>query len=302
MDWFILAAIPPFFWALTNFIDQYLTRTYFMGKPFIHMCFSVIAYILILAVIMLLHPSVLNIELLPALGLFALGPLFYTGLIPYVFAIQQEDASNALPLYQSVPFFTLIIGWMLFGEALTVSDILSGAIIIIGGMGMLWDFRNKLFSVRVFQFMILSSVIVSLYLVLLRHVSLDTHWITVTFWVMAGRFCTGLAYLAFKQEARAHIKGVLTSSRFSALGWDLLQHIGAFIATAFMVMAMAAAANTTSVALVNGLQPFFLLIFGVILGRVWPELFHKHLTDRYLVYRLGFLCLIFAGLFMLLKF
>lgn len=301
MEWFALALIPPFFWAATNFIDQYLSRRYFMGHPLAHSSFAVIGYILFLMAIAVYQPSVLSLSPGVAIKTILVGMLFYLGVIPYILAIQKEEASNALPLFQTVPFFTLVFGWILFRETMETSHIIAGIIIITGGMGMLWNFREKSFSVFVLGLMMASSAMIALHMVLLRHISADNlHWLTITFWVMTGQMLCGLTYAAFSSKARSIIKDALIHSKFRALGWDLLQHLCSFAAKAFLILAFAAAPNSTYVLLVNGIQPFLLIVFGVILGILAPSDFNRHIFDRFLGLKIIFIAMVFCGLILLL--
>ncbi len=301
MNWFVLALIPPFFWAATNFIDQYLSRRYFMGKPLAHSSFAVIGYGLFLIAIALYQPAVFSISPSTIIKTALIGTLFYVGVVPYILAIQKEDASNALPLFQTVPFFTLIFGWLLFQETMEIRHMIAGLVIICGGIGLLWDFRNKSFSFQVLGLMISSSVIIALHMVLLRSISTESiYWLTTTFWVMTGQMSCGLIYLCFSGKTRSHIKNVLIESRFEAFGWDLLQQSGAFAAKAFLILALAAAPSSTYVLLVNGIQPMLLMVFGITLGLLIPRHFNRHDFDRFLGIKIIFIAMVLGGLTVLL--
>lgn len=301
MGWFFFALIPPFLWASTNFVDQYIYRKYFIDRPFSHISFSMLAYGLILLLILPFSPSVLDITPKEMMTLTFIGVIFFTGLAPYIKALQEEDASNALPLFQVIPFFTVILGWLILGETIDTSDFLAGILIITGGIGMLINFNKGLFSKKVFFLMLLSSLIVALHMVLIRAAAIeDLSWLTVTYWVLFGRMFSGIFLVSASSRIRRDVLGTIRSSRGRALALDFLQNIGGFLATSFLVIAMSKAPASTYVMLVNGLQPLFLILISLALGALLPHHFRAHYRDRYLLFRFGFLIIIISGLAILL--
>lgn len=301
MSWFILAAIPPFFWALTNFVDQFLARRFFPNQSFSLLSFSTIAFGLLIIALAFLQPFVLNIEAGTAITLMALGILFYTGVVPYIFALQEEEASNAAPLFETIPFFTAIIGVFFLREHFQIKDIIAGLIVIAGGMGILWDFENKFFSKKVFIYMIIASILIATYKVILQQFSItELHWVTIVYWTLCGRFLiAALTFIAFP-SIRKNVFHVLKEAPYTAIAIDLAQHVLAFLALIFTVMAMAKAPNATFVMLVGALQSIFLIGIGVLLSFILPQYFKRASYLKHIAIKFMMVALIFGGLVLLI--
>jgi len=303
MSWYILAMIPPFFWAMTNFVDQFLARRFFPNQSFSLLSFSTIAFGVLVIALAFIRPSVLEIDPVIALSLTALGLFFYTGVVPYIFAIQQEEASNAAPLFETIPFFTAIIGWVFLKEQFELKDIIAGLVIITGGMGILWNFENKFFSKKVFALMVSASIVMAIYTVILQQFSItDLHWMTIVYWTLCGRFLiAAFTFLAFK-PIRQNVISVLKQAPVTAIIVDLSQHILAFLALIFTVMAMAKAPNATFVMLVSSIQSIFLIVIGVALSFILPQYFKRASYIKHIALKFLFVGFIFGGLALLIAY
>lgn len=166
---------------------------------------------------------------------------------------------------------------------------------------MLWDFKTRVFPVAVFFMVMGSSALIALHMVVLNHFAkADLHWLDVLFWVTSGKSLLAFIHICTFRTPKHHILSTIQSSKGKVILWDLLNQFFSIAATAFLILAMAAAPNTTFVLLVNGVQPLFLTVLGLCLGYFNPEFFYKRAFDRYLSIRLGFLVLIFSGLYMLI--
>lgn len=301
MSWFILAAIPPFFWALTNFVDQFLARRFFPDQSFSLLSFSTIAFGLLVIALTFIQPFVLNVEVGTAISLMALGILFYTGVVPYIFALQEEEASNAAPLFETIPFFTAILGVFFLGEHFQTKDIIAGLIVIAGGMGILWDFENKFFSKKVFIYMIIASILIGTYKVVLQQFSItDLHWVTIVYWTLCGRFLIAAFTFIMFPPIRKNVFRVLKEAPYTAIAVDLAQHVLAFLALIFTVMAMAKAPNATFVMLIGALQSIFLIGIGVFLSFILPQYFKRASYLKHTALKFVFVSFIFGGLVLLI--
>lgn len=301
MSWFILAAIPPFFWALTNFVDQFLARRFFPGQSFSLLSFSTIAFGVLIAFLSFFQPDVLDIKMTAALSLMALGVLFYAAVVPYIFALQKEEASNAAPLFETIPIFTALMGWLFLGESFGSKDLIAGAIIVIGAMGILWDFENKFFSKTVFIYMITASFIFASYKVLLQQFSItDLHWLTIVYWTLCGRLLIALITFTFFPPIRKNVIRVLKEAPYTAIAVDLTQHTLAFLALVFTVLAMAKAPSATFVMLVGALQSLFLIGIGILLSFILPRYFKRASYIKHIAVKFIMVGLIFGGLVLLI--
>lgn len=133
MSWFYLALIPPALYATVNHTDKYLVRRYFpnagAGSLLI---FSSLIGAALFPFILIVKPDVLEVAPLHAILMIGNGILYIVALLPYLWAIQREETSVATPLFQTIPVFGYMLGYVFLGETLTRSEFAGSILILIG--------------------------------------------------------------------------------------------------------------------------------------------------------------------------
>ena len=297
MGWFTLAVLATIFYASTTYIDQYLSRKYFMGRPYSHVVFGGISNFMFLPIIYIAFPDVIAIPASHALTIIGVGLVFSISAIPYFLGLQKGDAAAAMPALQILPFFTLILGWLFLGEVLNWVQMLAGAVIIAGAILMQWDFKAKKFSRIVLFYILICAAIISVHLVLLREIAQDTPWYMIAFWFAFGYCLFGTIITAISRQARYTVYKTLVQSKGRALAIDFIQEILAMIGICLTTVAMTSAPTATHVTLTLGLQPVALLLLSLILGRFIPEWVEANTLDRVFIYRLIGAIVILMGLY-----
>ena len=135
MNWFLIALLPPIFWSLTNHIDKYLISKYFKGGAIgAVMIFSASIAILLLPIIIIIQPSVLQNFNISYLLIATNGTLYLLATLPYFYALEKDDASLTVPLFQMIPVFSFILGYIFLKETLNLTQIIGGVIIMISSI------------------------------------------------------------------------------------------------------------------------------------------------------------------------
>lgn len=301
MNWFFVALTAPLLWAISNHLDKYIISKYFkaggIGSVVIFGC---IFGFLSLPIIFLFNPNVLSISQINALILISLGIVSTLGLITYYVALNEDEPSNVVPLYQLIPITTYIISFIVLGETLNLRQILSGLLIVLGALLLSLDLTNKLprMKFKVLLLMIFSCIVASVEIATFKYVALqESFWVSV-FWGYVGSAITGLILFTSIRKYRVEIIRIIKNNRISILAINTFNEIINLVAYLIFMFA-ALSLNTTLVTLTNGFQPFFVFIIGVFLTLFFPKFGQESLLRKHLIQKIISIVIIFIGTYFL---
>ncbi len=302
MHWILIALIPPFVWSCSNIIDQYICRRYFDGSNLLFVFFFIGCTNLPFALgIPVFAPFVFDIPLSKILTLMLGGQFYMACLYPYFRALQSDDASVAVPIFQTIPVFTFLIGYVVLGETLNTNQMIAGLIIMLAAIGIAWDLEKKSLKIKTLLLMLITSLGFSAYTVFLRVHAPDLHWLVISYWAFAGWTVVGLAGLVVHRPTRQYIARMTRDTRGVMWVWGVLQEGFDNIATCALIMALALAPTAVHVTLVNGLQPFIAILLSGLVGLFVPHYFTPLRANRIFAVKLILCCVMFCGLYILTK-
>jgi uncharacterized membrane protein len=303
MNWFLIALIAPFFWAITNHIDKYLINRYFKsGGVGALMIFSAIIGVVLLPIIYLIEPDVIHLKTSFAIFMILNGILYVVGLLPYFYALAEDEASIIVPLFQLIPFFGYLLALVVLNENLTLLQIFASLLVISGAILISLDLtkeKNK-FKAKVFWLMVLSSFLVALNGLIFKFIALkENFWIT-SFWEYVGFSVAGIILLTFIKSYRNQFLFILKNNKIAVLSINGTNEILNIIAK--MVMNFATIlAPLALVWVINGFQPFFVFILGIILTIFSPTLGKESVLKKHLVQKFTAIVIMFIGVYFLNK-
>ena len=105
--WYFYALLGPAIWALLNHLDKYLLGRFFnqdAAGPVL-VVFTGFAGIVLAIAILLLDPPVFALASWQASFLIAAGALLVASYMPYMIALQRDEASIVASLYRLAPLF-----------------------------------------------------------------------------------------------------------------------------------------------------------------------------------------------------
>jgi drug/metabolite transporter (DMT)-like permease len=301
MTWLFFALLAPFLFALTNQIDKLLLARYFKHvKATTLLFYTVIASAIIAIGIGIFKPSVLSIPLLDAGLMFVAGILFYFAITPFIKALNIEEASRVIPIYQIQPVFAYIFGVVLFGETLTVSQAFAGIIIVAGAVLINLDLDNhRKFKVVVFGLVALSCLFYMLESVTFKFVGGHHGFWDAAFYQYLGTAVAGFLAFISSQKYRDDFKkvskkggvklltGAMTSAALS-MGGRMAFNYSLLLAPLVMVQ------------LVQGTQAIFVLIIGTLLALFIPKYGKENISRKHMVQKIVSIVIILAGTTLLL--
>lgn len=302
MNWILVALINPLAHALVNHIDKYLISRFMKGGSVgTLVLFSSLFSIIALPVIYFIHPNVFDtITLFRAVILMLNGAVLVAAIIFYLYALQDDEASYVAPLFQLVPIFSFILGFLILGETLTGNQMWAALLILAGSFLLSLELKGKKTYVKLKLLLLMtgSSACYALSAIIFKLIAVDQGFLDSLFWDLAGKFVFGLILFISIRSYHQQFIELLKSNRFSIIGLNLLNEAIALVGEVALVLAVLYA-PVVLVQSVSGLQPFFVLIIGIILTIIAPKISHESLQFKHLFQKTMGVIIIIAGVYLL---
>ncbi|KKS29175.1 MAG: hypothetical protein UV83_C0006G0026 [candidate division WWE3 bacterium GW2011_GWE2_43_18] len=296
-----MALLPPILWSVTNHIDKYLLTKFFnKGAVGSVMIFSASVSVLLLPVIAIIHPVVLQQFNLSYLLIVVNGSFYLLATLPYFYALDKDDASLTVPLFQMIPVFSFILGYIFLGEVLDINQILGGIIILVSSVFIslnLADIKKIHMKWDVFLLMVLSSLLYSLNFIFFKYFAVETDFFITSFWEYIGFGLFGLFLLIFIKSYRDGFISVLKTNKTQVLGVNITNEIVNIVAKISFNYA-SILAPVTLIWIINGLQPFFVFLFGIILTILFPRISKEDISRKTLAQRMFAILAITIGVYL----
>ena len=167
----IVGILASLLWGITNHIDKYMLSGISKSKNNIKvlLVFSTfIAGIVLTPLWLILSHFKVSISFISLVSVLIASFIYVLATYFYYKAIDKNDASLVVVMFQLIPVFSYILALILFKEQLSVNEIIGSIIIILSAVIISFDFNeknnNKKFKALVF--MILASLFYAIYFIL----------------------------------------------------------------------------------------------------------------------------------------
>jgi len=302
MNWFLTALIGPALWALVNHIDKYIISKYFTGRGVGSLVlFTSTSGLIISLFILIFGFSQIFIGYAGALVIGINGAILVAAFIPYLYALENEEASWASTLYQLIPVFGYVLGLIFLHEQLTTSQFLASLLVIVGAIAISLDFSQKLkLKAKPFWLMVLSSFMIAVNALIFKVVALEGNFWGTAFWEYIGGGIFGVLLFACIPLYRTQFIATIQRGKKTVLTINIvseLLNIGAKLAANFASLL----APLVLVWVVNGLQPLIVFIYGVLLTVFLPTLGKEDISKRTVVQKLSAMSVMLIGIYLLFK-
>ncbi len=303
LNWFLIALIAPILWSIVNHIDKHLLSRYFEGKGVgAIMLFSSLFSAVILPIIAFFyHSQIFNLPfydlaLLLLVGLISAGAFYF-----YLRAMDIEEASIVVPLFQLIPIFGYFLSFLIIGESLSIQQIMY-SLLIIAGIAILSveiDLEsNFIFRKKVLYFVASSSFLFALHDVLFKKVAVqDTFWVSA-FWQYAGLTIFGIFLFFISQHFRQEFLRMIKGHNLNILSLNIVSeslYILGNLANNFATLL----APVAIVLVVSSYQPLFVFIGGVFLTIFLPKIITEKISHKHLVHKSISILIIIIGSYLL---
>lgn len=303
INWFLLSLVAPVLWSIINHIDKYILSKYEKGRGVgALLLFSSLFSVIVLPFIGLIYRSkIFSISVADSLILVFAGLLGATAFYFYLKAMEVDEASVVVPLFQFDPIFGYILGFIFLNELLTRNQLLASILIIIGIISISVEIdedNNYKFKKRVFFLVIVSSFFFALSGVLFKKLALmDSFWVSI-FWQYVGITIFGILVLAFYKKFRDDFITMLSGPNLRFLSANIVSEI-LYVVGALANNFALLIAPVALVFVVNSYQPLFVFIAGIIFTIFTPGFVTEKITRRHLLHKLFSIVVILIGSYLL---
>ncbi len=253
-----------------------------------------------LAVLLFYHGNILGIGIINGIIIILNGALLIIAYIPYYYALNTEDASSVVPLYQTIPIFSFILGFLILKETITPFQAIAGIFIIFGAVLISIDFSKfKIgFKIKPLFLMLLSSLLIAVHFLIFKFIATEgTFWRTV-FWEYLGAAAVALYLLIFMNNYRREFVILIRENSFFVILINVINeilNIGGKLCANYATLLV----PLVIVNLANGLQPMFVFLIGLFITIFLPFLGKEEITKKHLTQRIVAIVILLVGTFML---
>lgn len=284
--WYLYALLGPAIWALLNHLDKYLLGRFFKQDAAgpVLVVFTGFGGVVLATAILLLGPPVVAVTSWQPFFLMGAGVLLVASYMPYMIALQRDEASIVASLYRLAPLFVFALSYLVLGESLRPRQIVGGLVTIVGSILLIVDLdkgRRRL-NLLTFSLMCAACLMSAGSAVLFKFTALKAGFWSAAFWQYIGAGIFSIALICSMPSYRHPLFTLLRSRNAYALvsftlggeALNLLANLAVGFAGLMAPLAL--------VSLVTGLHPLFLLAYGILITVFLPAFGREHITRRHI--------------------
>lgn len=295
----VITLFASFLWAITNHIDKYMlckidsstsnVKTLLLFSSFV-------AGIVLSPVWLLISMFQIQISILSLVFVFGAAILYILATYFYFKALEKNDASIVVVMFQLIPVFSYVFSLIFFKEVLSIKEIIGALIIISSAIIISFDFgktsnKNKLVALL---YMTTSSLLYSLYFICFDFAMRNGEYNAVAFWYQIGLLLVGICLISIK-SFRTDFKKMIKNNGRKIISLNITNEVINLIANLMVNFANLiiplALANT-----LNGFQGAFCFIIGTIGVMLFPKFFNEDLSKKNVIQKVSCIVLGIIGL------
>lgn len=298
----LFTIFASFLWGITNHIDKFLITGIEESKNSIKilLVFSTfIAGIVLTPIWLILSHFTVSISFISLISVLFASLIYVIATIFYFKAIERNDASIVVIMFQMIPVFSYILALILFKENLTIRQIVGSIIIILSAIIISFDFneKNNRKKFKALLFMTLSSLCYSIYFILFDIGIRNSSYYSCAFWYQIGFLIIGLILLLLKKYRIPFVNAIKKNGkRYFILNTtnEVINLIANLLVNYANLLIPIALVNV-----LNGFQGAFAFILGIIGTLLLPKYIKEDLSKRVVIQKIVCIFLGIIGLIIL---
>ena len=304
--WTLIGLAAVFMWVIGTYFDKYLLEKYFSsdqesedGGPGALIIFS--SYFSFAVVIFAYIFGIQEISFSLSTGLLGMliGILNGTWILMYLYALNRSTVEKVIPIFQLVPIFGLIFASVILGEFLLSKQIIAITILIFGALLILHYKRNSYLKIdtRTLGLMLGATALVALSETLFKFAALEANYWTAVFWTSAGFTLFGILLFFNVEKYRNEFSELLAVKTKHVMGANSANEVIDNSAELIFFFAITIG-PIVLVQSLNAYQPLLALMFGLMLGLIFPKYFSEETKGNLLQKIFGILIITVASIYL----
>lgn len=289
MLWVIFSILAALCWAIVNTVDKYII-TKWVKTPIVPLV--VMGFIdIIVAVLIFALKGFSELSYFYILLTLLAGGIYVGASFVYFKAIKKDEISRLVPLYQLEPLFVLLLATIFLGEFFIPLKYLGIFLLVAGSFLISYRPSKGIKFGRSIKFMIFAVFIFAVNAVFIKYLLNFADYWTIFSYARIGSFLALVPVIYFsipelKETVRKHGKKTLAIMSANSV----LNVLGVF----FITIA-ASLGFITLVRALTSLQPFFVLLFAIILSIFFPKILKEDINKKTIVLKVIAIILLIAG-------
>ncbi len=300
----IITLLASFLWAITNHIDKYMLCNIENPTSNIKTLLvfsSLIAGLVLSPLWLIVSKFQISISSISLAFVFMASILYLLATYFYFKALEKNDASIVVVMFQLIPVFSYVLSWVLFKETLTTNQMIGSLIIISSAIIISLDFesnsnKNKLTALIL---MIISSLMYALYFIFFDIAIRSSDYKAVAFWYQISFLLIGIILLCLKHFRKPFIEMIKNNGKKIAslnITNEVLNLMANLMVNFANLTIPLALANT-----LNGFQGAFAFIIGAIGVLILPKIFVEDLSKKIVIQKVFCIVLGIIGLIIMVN-
>lgn len=298
----LFTIFASFLWGVTNHIDKFMITGIEESKNSIKilLVFSTfIAGIVLTPIWLILSHFTVSISFISLISVLIASLIYIIATVFYFKAIEKNDASLVVVMFQMIPVFSYILALILFKENLTIRQIVGSIIIILSAIIISFDFneKNNRKKFKALLLMTLSSLCYSIYFILFDIGIRNSTYYSCAFWYQIGFLIMGIVLLLLKSFRIPFVNAIKKNGkRYLILNTtnEVINLIANLLVNYANLLIPIALVNV-----LNGFQGTFAFILGIIGTLLLPKYIKEDLSKRVVIQKIVCIILGIIGLIIL---
>jgi drug/metabolite transporter (DMT)-like permease len=298
--WYFYALFGPAIWALLNHLDKYLLGRFFREDAAgpVLVVFTGLAGIIVAITIVLFGQAVFTHAPRQVFFVMGAGAFLVASYIPYMIAMQRDEASIVASLYRLAPVFVFVLSYVVLGETLRLKQIVGAVVTILGSILLIVDPLQswRRIDLTTFGLMCAACLMNACTVIIFKSVALGASFWSSAFWEYIGSGIFSVTLIFSMPSYRRALFALLRSREACTLvpitvsgeALNLLANLAVGFAGLMAPLAL--------VSIVTGLHPFFVLGYGMLFTRFLPAFGRERLTPHDIVQKIVAISVMCAGI------
>ncbi len=300
MNWFFIALISPFVCSIIHHTDKFLLDKFSKhgGVGSLVLFSTLFPLIVVVFFLIFIRSNLISISSEHVFILIVTGIMSALSLVFYFYALEEEETSVIVPMFQLIPIFGYFLGVAILKENIEIIKILAGLVVILGATILSFEFEEEAglrFKLKPTLLMIAASLLLALNDVIFKSTTLSEGSYKVSiFWNLVGYGVFGITTLLLIKKFRVGFINTIKENGQRFISINVFNEFLQTIATLSFSYAILLA-PIALVLLVDAYQPAFVFLMGIFLTRYFPKIATEKISGQHLVHKILAIAVIAIG-------